>query len=190
VFKHITNRDLEQLFLNSVIRYDGIPVLVVEILDVNNSYIKPLGEEVLQNPISFLDKKIDLTPVPLGMLNYKDCAYWVRRGPVRAWKQGLHDQNIAISFIDGPATRSTLNDIRSLDCKGLSDCILGNYPSLQNILDTFKPEKLMSKAFNRVFAVTNQHKLYHKTALVGCINPDNGNPLFRKGYDYLHKIWE
>ena len=151
----------EMYLLDSVIRFSGEPVVVSYMEgedegegDGINCCLKKLTQRTASyERVSIYDYRIDMSPVPLGYVNWKRygevsilIAY---RVPLRMWKVGLTSNNLALrGIMHGDTGESSSTVINS---KALSNTIKGNFPSLDKCIQEEQPQ-----AFSRRFAILNK----------------------------------
>lgn len=94
-------------------------------------------------------RDIDLTPVPLGFVNFRGQMGYACRRPMRKdWKQGLSQTSLVVYGFDK----------RDLNLTQLSNTVLGKYPTLSKSLNYVKTGQKLSMAFSRDFGVINSGK--------------------------------
>lgn len=173
-------RDARMRLDGGVIRLDGQPIRVREtnggddlvydddrMADYFISYSYLDSNKRLLTPVS--NPKLNFEPVTLGYLNRNGTAYYVSRTPVRAWKIGLHFDNMRIEepsgkMFDGfPST--------------LIKTIKGEYPKFDVAFNSVKEGLMKHCAFSRKFAI-------------GPKNGDDKTTLWYKGRDIVGTINE
>jgi len=191
MFEHISIDDLVQLFKHTVFRYEGKPVYVSHIDQKKNLTLCDVNTRAPLVIRSISDKRFDFTPVPLGMVNESGNAFWVRRVPRRAWKQGLSGENIAVSRLPGAVSMAGWHEVNALQSEGLVNCILNIYPKIKEAMDSLAgvaPPR--SVAISRHFAVSRNASLFFKEKKVGNVNAANGKPVLLKGFEPINCILE
>lgn len=126
-------------------------------------------------------KDIDLTPVPLGYLNFskkglKSVCAWSCRIPIRqCWRQGLLGTNFYGVNHDG-----SIIDFPPLEV--LTRTIHNKYPTYKQALEAIKNKEAISIAFSRNFAL-DKDELFYKGKWVGDRDLSlKGNFFYLKGY--------
>jgi len=119
-------------------------------------------------------RNLNLTPVPLGMLNDEDIVgvtCYVQRTPARAWKTGLSDSNSRLYAIDKEVEVPGY----VLTSKALPNTIAGIYPSLTKCKELLKEDGVReSWAWSREFALHRDGNLLYKTrGKVGALGKDD-----------------
>ena len=112
---------------------------------------------------------LDLTPVPLGMVNKPGGTYYVQRGPVRRYSQGLTTSNIITYPLGTTQGIGRVYLDRDVD---FVSCIKGRYPSLKDCLRDFAGSEREIQAFSRDLAIEMDPKLglaflWYKRAKIG-----------------------
>lgn len=136
--------NISMRLLNSVVRVGKTPVYVIDAGAQEIRY-KSLtsGRE---NTINLKSPRLDLSPIPLGYVNYRGEIYYLSRMPVRKYKQGLSSESLNMNGRNGRA-----KDV--LRSKALAKCVLGQYPSQQEAIQRIKDGEIMGLAFSRQFAI-------------------------------------
>lgn len=99
-------------------------------------------------------KDIDITPVPLGFVNFRGLAHYLSRCPVRKdWKQGLRTHTMR--FSDGLFAED-------VPYKQIGCTIEGDYPALKDAITALNQGNVAKMAFCRNFAIDAGKKLYYK----------------------------
>ena len=181
-------QDANMRIARSVIRYDGFPVFVHEVLETRDGlmvYYSTMEEDagnLAGEPVPLTDNGWDFTPVPLGYLNTpRYGALYSSRVPIRKWKQGLHMENFVVRRGERHyEVGEFLND------QVLTNCILGNYPKFKQCLDKVLKDR-ESAAFHRHYALVPADAglvwLLHKEDKVGYVA--DGEAHLGPEYEYL-----
>lgn len=108
---------------NTVVKFDDNPVYVVEISDsevygtVSNMWG---GDEKQVHP-----KDLDLSPIPLGFVNWGRTAGFLSRMPTRYYKQGLCNNNVNWSLYAGQLySKNTFRTMKQIFPKAI-ECLEG-----------------------------------------------------------------
>lgn len=130
-----------QAFQNSMVRIKNTPVIIgntdgfgAELyypLNSKSSYIKDIR-----------NIELNIEPVELGFLNYRDKVTYLRRSPQRRWKQGL-----SIGSVVSPVNKTVFYS------KSFSNIVVNRYPSLEECDKLLKENKKISCAFHRKWAL-------------------------------------
>lgn len=200
--KEFFNSEHAQRYLaGSLIRLDNEPIYVIDVGHKKNTiYFIHLADGTEGNiPIS--SPLINLNPVPLGFLNWKQrsgnnqihYASYLQRIPERSWNIGCTHRNIQFrDVMDGASPEGNTGQwVREvLQSKALRLSILGEYPKLPHTMKVMaESQSIRSRAFSRRFAVTHGQELrfkYHSVA-VGMMNKNLSFTLLPK-YKYLSEI--
>lgn len=162
--KKFFNTDHASLYLvGSIIRIDGLPVRV-ENIEYKNSlrrqilFYHSIGKREKVKSISLESTRVDMNPIPLGFINYKEFgenkAIRAYRIPSRQWRIGLTAENLRIipNTLDGFQIKRKI--IESIYFK---QSVCGNFPNIEEIIKMIKDRKATSQAFSRDFAIDKKH---------------------------------
>ena len=133
-----------------------------------------------------LVSELDVSPVPLGYINFRGRAIYATRLPARRWKTGLDEGNIRGKLRGGEAVR--LNPFSQ--GRSVSACIMGKYPSLAEAVAQAKEEDI-EVAFSRRFALSPTGRtgkdavLYYKAMEAGVVV--NGVPTLKANFSFLNE---
>lgn len=189
MFEAISIEDISQLFSNTVIKYDGKPVYVHNIDYEGQFHLSDLLEQKDIAVCKISDPKLDFMPVKLGMVNEGNSCFWVRRYPVRAYKQGLHHSNVLVHTFDRKG--NDFEKVCRLVCKGVENCINGEYPEFKTVLDTLSKESSPNMiGISREFAINRDFELFWKKDKVAVIDSDSGNSVFLRGMKHVKSLFE
>ena len=140
---------------DTVIRHKGEPFHVVSVFS-NRKKIRVVGfllsnRQELDVPL----EECDLTPVPLGYVNFGASSYYTMRMPMRNdWRQGLRYINLV--DVNG-------RQFNGVGYETFVNTIKGEYPSfLQATEEVIEKE---SRAFHRDFAIKNDGTIVYKGQL-------------------------
>jgi hypothetical protein len=165
--------------LNTVIKIGDEPIYVDRVKGTENKPVLSvfyLPDMRQPRDISCEDSTIDVSPFPLGFVNFTDgmCAYYWRN-PVRNQLQGLHQGSCLSQVVwdkGHPPRYDTL-----ISKAEFVKCVKGIYPSLKEVLKTVtssEDDEDVPKvlAFHRKFAVARDedcglYVLFYKTNQVG-----------------------
>tara|TARA_R110002049_G_scaffold119_6_gene757 strand:- start:1690 stop:2247 length:558 start_codon:yes stop_codon:yes gene_type:complete len=117
-----------------------------------------LGEDFLVNL-----EELDITPIPLGYVNYKSISSYIARMPTRHYRQGIRPQNIK-------GGQGVLAEIT----KEIVQTMLGIFPSIDQCIESIVNEESKSKAFCRQFSLCLDEKekivAHYKDREVGIVD--------------------
>lgn len=186
MYENLNNRDLVQIFAETLVLYKKEPIYIKGISYENNLICETYGAKkaLLLKPT---DAEIDYTPVPLGMCNYEDGAVFVSRVPKRQFKQGLCYANLSVRRLDGTPDRYAQEGVMKRARTYIIDTIKGIYPSLDKAVEMID-EGRNSVAFHRYFALTQKGDVHYKTERVGLYDIASRQVIFLKGNEFLKEI--
>lgn len=187
--------------IGGIIRLSGKPILIRDLQAAaggprDNSRFRltysNVGEE--NNSIAFLpNDKVNMLPVPLGMMDTDEETWYVQRNPSRGWKIGLSPDNISYQLISGRKEKNNgLVNPRidgGFNSKFLYNCIIGKHPSYKEALKAISQGDRFSQAFSRQFAV-NRGGLVFKSIddTVGVC--EQNKPVLFDHFQYLKEVLE
>ena len=180
----------------SIIRVDGVPVRVEEV--IYKSYINRrvlyyhrVGKKEKVKNISIRSPRVDMNPIPLGFVNFSEFglikkAIRTYRVPARQWRIGLTAENLKIvpSMFDNFTMKRKI--MESIHFK---NSVCGNFPNIEEIIEMIKNKKATSQAFSRDFAIEkNNLKFIQLKDPVGKIF--KGEAMLFDDYLYLSQLLE
>jgi hypothetical protein len=159
--------DIEQMkryLRRSVIRLKDTPIYITEVeQEVNRAgdlvdrlkYVM-IGEDARTKSILVSSNRVNLAPVPLGLLNYGEGEYSschvISRIPARLWKFGLSTHNMHVGSVGGNGTDLAVGDI--ICSRYLRNTILNAYPVYERACQLAEAGGIYTTiAFSRHFAV-------------------------------------
>lgn len=183
-----------QYLTSSVIRYKELPIFVSQVMPDKNgvsvmSFCDTTERGLTQDAdipyqtVNLTDPDVDMTPVPLGFVNFRRFGLYqaIRtfRAPIRAWKIGLTTSNLIVEGADG--RRRDL-----LYSNELKATILGNFPSFAKARNAVVGKDKGQAAFSRRFSVSYEGLLFHLffPDAIGKIT-SKGDPSLSKDFMYL-----
>ncbi len=186
---------------SSVIRLHKFPIYVLGVQEVDDRHADTnnkrfrivytnLGDA--EDKILFLpNQKINMNPVPLGMMKTDDATYYVQRRPNRNWKIGLCSENIRFHLVEGRETneRKYARMPVHVNSEELRDCILGKYSSYGKALNDIIKGDRTSIPFSRNFAIERGSLVYKSIDDTVGVCEKTG-PLLFDNYQYLNEILE
>ena len=146
-----------------IIRIEDEPIYVLEVNNDQNRAGRPIQKIYYtrlghneQRSINIKSRRVNLTPVPLGFINFQDgeneCVV-ASRVPARMWKWGLCSNNLNLSPVAGKDVLEKNKD-NVLLSSNLRACILGTYPAYKEACDIIEQATIYSTiAFHRHFAI-------------------------------------
>jgi hypothetical protein len=160
----------------SVIRLNGEPVYVCDIGSLstggwnNNFYLyyNNVGNDNGQGKVEYQDTKVDVSPLPLGLVNwpgskrgdYPGSILWTSRIPRRGWKVGLSTSSL---FLGGdPAVYRYIEKGHLIMSSPFRQTVVRNYPSFEKIAEKKWKEGVHRIAFSHRFYLTHQGNVGYK----------------------------
>ena len=159
----------------SVIMYGRRPVRVVDVGQEKELYVTLLRSGK-RKVIQIDDEKLSLELPKLGYVNTSRGAVYLKRRPVRLYKQGLVSGNVV-----------TVGDVRVdelLSSRNLADMLQRKYPTMQQAIASSSNNPFRSKpiAFSPDLAVQGS-TLFYRGNQVGSLTTDGE---FRLSEDFTH----
>jgi len=180
--------DLRMMFDNTLIRYKDEPVFIHRLYEDKIAECLFIGNQE-EKIIHILDKGFNFTPISAGYVNVRGNTVYLRRIPMRKYKQGLSKECIEALIEAGDFDSAAVYDdcrrqVASLKAKCLYNMAKKVYPSLEEAIASFE-DKAVSVAFDRQFCVTRNGLLRFKHMHVGVVNLDNAKITFQEDKAYL-----
>lgn len=122
---------------------------------------------------------IDLSPIPLGYINYKGRLNYVARVPVRGdYRQGLRYSNM---------TSICGIDVREIPWQVICNTITNQYPTIDNVVAFM--QKKGPQAWHRDWGIENNFDLIYKgLEVAGSVDVNKGNLLsLHSDYEFLQE---
>ena len=143
--------------IGTIVRYKGKPIRIADVFYDDDGEMCFTGRTATGIVETSLDL-LDLEPIPLGYVNYQECAYYLVRKPMRNdWRQGLRPGNFTFIGREG---------FFELPLKELTDTCLNNYPTFTEARTSIK-DGAESVAISRHFAIDSQNNFLYKSRVVG-----------------------
>lgn len=208
--KYESLEDASRRLKNTVVLYEGRPVLITDIQEGAGDspyrvYADNLptkrggarfpamefdgeGRPVARKPDADMRKYIssrnfDIAPFPMGYLNTPMGAYYCQRSPGRQQQQGLSSGTFsAVNYSGAPLSWGGF-----LSCDKVDDMVAGRYPTLREALRIAAP----SVAISRDFCIVRDELfdelcfIYHKNVKVGLVSDDSVK--LAKGKQYVRE---
>jgi len=194
MIKEASLQDLQMMFLNTLIRYKGLPVLVENIIqEKKTKEVKVELYHLTTNEfslITFNEEEFNFKPVRLGYINHRGFAIYIYRQPYRKFKQGLNRECMVyvdseMLYLDGNhqlRRNQSVDDVFALWVNSLCNTIDSKYPSLKEAIIKIK-DGAMEVAFDRQFAICHQNYIRYKGKIVGAYQKDHIE--FKPGFEFL-----
>jgi len=196
-------KQMDRYLSGCIIRVKDVPIMVLDVFTEVNRAGKPVttmkyievGEQVKPKYINMRSRRLNLSPVPLGYVNFREgedgmnCAT-LSRIPSRMWKIGLDASNLHITAPVGQ-DKANLRKTSLLLSPSLRDTIMGHYLSYTDTLELLKDSSLYScLAFGRHFGVQKHEEeyslIYYKhNVAVGKALPEG--PVLLPSHHYLQQ---
>ncbi len=187
MYNDLTKNDLQTIFYQSVVKYNGRPAYISGVNAENQLTLKRLGNERVFKSTHPDDPLFDFTPVQLGMCNFDNDTFFIQRVPMRAYKIGASAANIQILALNKEHNRAAKSDLSLLSHKEVENMIVGKYPTLVEALNKVSTDA-KACAFNRNFGVDKNFCLYDRFQQIGRVDGDNGKIIFHQGKKYLGRL--
>ncbi len=129
----------------SVVKYNGLPVMVEQVRKDGEVLYSPLGHGQIMSLCTL--KELDLTPFRLGYINLTGHATYCFRQPVRVWKQGLREA--CLIGVTNNAREHISFDTRFLDM------LMGFYPPIESCIEWVFNGEMVSRSFHKNFSITS-----------------------------------
>lgn len=141
--------------VNTIVRHKGLAVKVMAIDPEGNCGVKLLSSG--RNVLCKL-AELDITPVPLGYVNFNARTTYLSRCPVRRdWKQGLRPNTMRCTGGEFGA--------EEIPNKVLAQAVENDYPTLAAAFDLVDRGTVHSVAFCRDFALFPGREIQYKGVL-------------------------
>ena len=164
----------------SVVSKDGWPVYIDHVSGIGEVAYRKLGAMKWQ---TCKLQELDLSPIKLGYVNYRDSAQYLVRMPARVYRQGVRENTCRAK------ENNRWMRIRLFD-GGMANTAMGIYPSIDVCLDDITNDDVTGRAFSRIFAIRKQRNnlsLQYKERRVGLVNSDNGEMSLAPEFCYLQE---
>lgn len=192
MFKGLLERDVNQIFVGSVMMYDKQPVYILSQVvgfDVMASNLDTSEEFEL----NLFSPQLSIRGVNTGNVNVNGVVVNFFRCPVRRWKQGLCRDNIEVvpsekEFLSDLTYRHSHRAVKDFQVELLKDTLKNEYPSFEKVLGEVGKNNVKEMAFDRQFSLDKEFRLYYKKEFVGAVNEDNGEIFLAKKREYLRSL--
>lgn len=180
----ISYQDIRQQYLNSVVLFKGKPVKVKKVYEDRTVRILDLRSQRSRDVV--FDMKHFSPPVTrLGYVNRDGAAVYVSRKPQRQYQTGVSASNCSVAgFIRTDELLNIEEVVKAMECPEFADMMLGNYPSLP---EAYKEatKNFGSVAFDKMFAVTYDGKIFYKNIHAGTYREENDSIDFLQSVQHL-----
>ena len=171
----LSQEDCHRRLNRTVCLYDGKPVYV-EVdrgMDLNTvlMYPLPISGKSLKKIVTVTEDAFDYGAFELGYMNWYDQPWYLSRAPERKNNQGLMRENVWGASVQG----EQLAGSNWFHAQCFVDCVLGQYPKKEEIMDQVNALVLDGAAIARHVAIVRLHQsnqvgLYYRNRLVGLKN--------------------
>ena len=192
----VSLQDLQMMYENCLCRYGGRPILLTDFMSAKEVEFLDLRTGAY-GIAPFSLNEFDFTPIRIGYVNYRGIAFYFLRNPIRQYNQGTCADNVSTRQVSnfrraGAAVERRRQkhhqEISRFNCKEIADAIDRVYPTIPEILATFKGNKYAySIAFDPQFAVTYEKEVLYRSEVVGVVST-NGKITFNEGHEYLERV--
>lgn len=163
---------------NTVAMCDSTQIYIQNISDRGVVKYIPLNNQHLE--LTALYREVDLNPIQLGFVNERERrAEYMYRLPTRVQRQGLCDKNVV-----------KVNGRVDFWTPAFVNCIMGVYPTVDNVVDRIVNNEANSLAFSRSFMLAAHNAIslklcYKITGAVGAYMFNTGVFKFTPKYSFL-----
>lgn len=188
----LNHADVHQLYSETVCRYKGAPIRVMEI----NRDLMVTIMLLRHGKLAQVKFEQELFGPPLGRIGFVNegvHAFYVTRQPVRRYQVGLNRGNVKyhhLPMADRKKAERDYNVAQKMNTKSWAKALDNEYPSLAEAL-RIATEHKGTVAFDKQFAVDGERNIYYKTNKVGTIPPRMSTVkrvVFLKGYEHLDTL--
>ncbi len=119
---------------------------------------------------------LNMTPVPLGYVNYNKNAFFVARKPKRNdWRQGMRYDNITAYGYE----------VRAIPMSYIRLTIINKYPTLQKAIGSTSSGVCHKMAWHRLWAIDQRGSVYYRGEETPVGSLVGGRIVLSKAYQYL-----
>lgn len=175
--RYDSSADAHMRLTRTVVRFEDKPIYIMEVgPDMRLLTWDMLPAQKFVNGIHSNDKRLDISSVPLGFINYNGEGYYASRSPSRSQKQGVNLQSLFYdSMTNGKSPYGAINNNDFIVSFGAM--CRGEYPELKESVDMASHGK--SCAFSKTWGLRKTRDksifvLHHKMNPVGIfVNSEN-----------------
>lgn len=148
-----TGQDIRARLENTIIRYNGKPYIcgcegeIIVLYDVISKAIMHRKEPD--------DPGLDVSSIDLGYMNLeipRKCAVYLRRNPLRQYRQGVDLRNLEYEVLTLPKHRFGIS-YEYMNCQGFLDSYEGKFPSFKKATAMLLVEGWFSAALSKDVAI-------------------------------------
>lgn len=171
------NRFAEQDFSarlhGTICRYERVPYKLH--VDGREIHLVDINSGDIFKTINPRDKLLDVSSVPLGYMNLRETAVYVRRQPTREiYRQGVCDRNVTFHCLGDDKNR--IRGI-SIVSKEAVKMMMSIYPDLPTCLKKLRSREVVSIATSNTVALSINDigviNVYNRNDLIGYMAPDS-----------------
>lgn len=198
--KYETVDEIETRLSNSVVLYDGKPVLITGIRfpeaedgkEIARVFFKelPIGGGVKDVRKFLSSKKFDLSPFPMGYFNHDGRVGYITRTANRQYKQGLNAKNCKIFDKTLKTNNKHVMFDRLSVSKAFADMVNNIYPSFQEAEDMLDRADRTEVAIAHNFALVFEedidcYTLLRRGDVCGLLLPGSKKVKLSRKFDFL-----
>lgn len=187
----VTDEDLRQYWRGCSAMLGDDPVFILDIkkapggkLSIRFKDLKDMAlrtREVEPGEIKSPDSR-------MGFMNMNGLAAYLVRRPVRKFMMGINEYNTKVEYLNRCQYNQRIH-VYNPQCPEFASMIKGEYPSLEEAYEMVG-DFGGAVAFDRQFAIDEDHFLYYKTTHVGEVARVGGKVVteFKNGYQHLSSV--
>lgn len=153
--RYESTRDVELRLRHSVVMYQGRPVMVMNIEDVNSVIVEDILEgEAKRVKVSDLD--LQPASAPLGYVLSGENVFMAMRKPVRKFKQGLTQENMIVRPVSfGRRVEALRGRGVHFGSKEVAKTMIGDFPDIGKAFQDVRSGRMSIVPFSRDWAVAD-----------------------------------
>ncbi len=153
--RYESTRDVELRLRHSVVMYQGRPVMVMQVEDIDQVVV----EDILQGESKRVKvSELDLQPssAPLGYIIHEQGVFMAMRKPVRKFKQGLTQENMIVKPVTlGRRTEALRRSPIHFGGKEIARTMIGSFPDIGKAFQDVRSGRKEIVPFSRDWAVAD-----------------------------------
>lgn len=153
--RYESTRDVELRLRHSVVMYQGRPVMVMNVEDVNSVIVEDILEgEAKRVKVSDLD--LQPSSAPLGYVLAGDNVFMAMRKPVRKFKQGLTQENMIVRPVSFKRRDEPLRGRGvHFGSREVAKTMIGDFPDIGKAFQDVRSGRMSIVPFSRDWAVAD-----------------------------------
>lgn len=153
--RYESTRDVELRLRHSVVMYQGRPVMVMNVEDINSVIVEDILEgEAKRVKVSDLD--LQPASAPLGYVLAGDNVFMAMRKPVRKFKQGLTQENMIVRPVSFKRRDEPLRGRGvHFGSKEVAKTMIGDFPDIGKAFQDVRSGRMSIVPFSRDWAVAD-----------------------------------